>query len=102
MVVGVVTEVARESALNELLYADDLVLMSETIQGLRDKFLKYKEAYESKGLKVNLGKTRIIVSSGITQDGLSKCTVDPCRVNFIYIIIIYIIYINFNFINVCH
>ena len=40
-----------------LLYADDLVVMSETIEGLMSKFLKWKEAFESKGLKVNLGKT---------------------------------------------
>ena len=31
MVVDVVTEFVREGALSELLYADDLVLMSETI-----------------------------------------------------------------------
>ena len=30
--------------LSELLYADDLVLMSETITGLRNKLLELKEA----------------------------------------------------------
>ena len=38
VVVGVVTELAREGALSELLYADDLVLMSATIKGLRNNF----------------------------------------------------------------
>ena len=38
LVVDVVTVFAREGALSELLYADDLVLMSETIKGLRNKF----------------------------------------------------------------
>ena len=52
VVVDVVTEFTR--VLSELLYADDLVLMSETIEGLRNKFLKWKEAFESKGMKVNL------------------------------------------------
>ena len=33
------------------------VLMCETVEGLRNKFLEWKEALESKGLKVNLGKT---------------------------------------------
>ena len=37
LVVDVVTEFAREGALSELLYADDLVLMGETIMGLRNK-----------------------------------------------------------------
>ena len=58
MVVDVVTEFARAGALCELLYADDLVLMSEIIVGLRNKFLEWKEAFESMGLKVNHGKTR--------------------------------------------
>ena len=57
LVVDIVTEFAGEGALSELLYADDLVLMSETIAGLRNKFLKWKEAFESNVLKVNLGET---------------------------------------------
>ena len=48
VVVDVVTEFAREGALSELLYADDLVLMSETIKGFRNKFFKWKEYFESK------------------------------------------------------
>ena len=44
VVVDVVTEFAREDALCELLYSDDLVLMSETIERLRNKFLKLKVA----------------------------------------------------------
>ena len=39
-----------EGALNELLYADDIVLMNETITGLRNKFLKLMEAFESKDI----------------------------------------------------
>ena len=57
--------------LSELLYADDIVLTSETMKGLRDKFLKWKEVFEGRGLKGNFGKTNIMVSSGITKDGLS-------------------------------
>ena len=80
MVVDVVTEFARGDALSGMLYADDLVLMSETIEGLRSKFLKWKEAFESKGLKVNLVKTKVMVSGGITKDGMSISKVDPCGV----------------------
>ena len=54
------------------------VLMSETIERLRDKFLNWKDAFESKGLKVSLKKTKVMVSSVITKDGLSKSKVDPC------------------------
>ena len=35
-----VTKFAIEGAPNELLYSDDLVLMSETIEGLGNQFLK--------------------------------------------------------------
>ena len=40
LVVDVVTEFAREGALSELLHADDLDLLSETIKGLRNKLIK--------------------------------------------------------------
>ena len=63
---------AREGALIELLYADDMVLMSEIIEGLRNKFLKWKEAFESKGLNVSIGKTKVMVSGGITKDACLK------------------------------
>ena len=58
VVVDVVTDLAREGVVKNLLYADDLVLMSEIIEEFRNKFLKCKEAFESKGLKVNPGKPR--------------------------------------------
>ena len=61
--VDVVTEFAREDALSELLYADDLVLMSETMEGLRNKFLRWKEVFEIKGRKVNIGNTKVMVSA---------------------------------------
>ena len=79
VVVDVVTEFAREGALSELLYADDLFLMSDAIEGLRNKFLKWMEI-ESKDLKINLGKTMVMVSGRITMDGISKSMVDPCGV----------------------
>ena len=70
--VDVATELARESVQCELLYAVGLLQMSETIEGLKYKFLKWKEAFESKGMKVDLGKILIMVSRSITKDGLSK------------------------------
>ena len=54
------------AVLSELLHVDDLVLMSETIHGFRNKFIKW-EALESQGLKVNLGKAKVIVSGGFTN-----------------------------------
>ena len=60
----------EESILSELLNANDLVLMSLTIEDLSNKFIKWKMVFGYKGLKVILGKTEVIVSSGITKDGL--------------------------------
>ena len=54
--------------------------MQETIKGLRNTSLKWKETVKSKGLKVNLGKTKVMVSGRITKDGLSKSKTDPCDV----------------------
>ena len=58
VVVDVVTELAKGGALCQLLYIDDLVVMSETIKGLRNKFLIWKGSFE----KVYLGKTKVMVS----------------------------------------
>ena len=66
--------------LSELLYAVDLVVMSETIERLRNKFLKWKEAFESKGLTVHLETMKVMVSGSIALSGLSKSKVDPCMV----------------------
>ena len=52
------------------------VLMRETISGFRDKFVKWSEAFESKGLKANLGKSKVIVSGIIAMGGLSMGKVD--------------------------
>ena len=43
VVADVVTKLARDGVLSELLYADDLELMSEIIKGLRNEFIKWKE-----------------------------------------------------------
>ena len=58
IVVDVVTEHAREGLLNEISYADDLVLMSESMGDLRERFQKWRNALEGKGLKVNVEKLR--------------------------------------------
>ena len=46
IVVDVVTENAREGLMKEVLYADNLVLISETLEGLKKRFLKCRNALE--------------------------------------------------------
>ena len=62
IVVDVITENARRGVVNELLYVDDLVLMRETMDDLKERFWNWKSALESKGTKVNTRKTKVMVS----------------------------------------
>ena len=78
IVVDVVTENAREGLMKEILYADDLVLMSETMEGLKERFQKWRSTLESKGLKVNLGKTKVIVSG--SEGEVIQSKIDPCGI----------------------
>ena len=48
------------------------------MKGLREKFWKWKEAFRSKGLKVNLGKTKVVVSGAESEVSVSK--IDPCGI----------------------
>ena len=43
-------------------YADDLVILAETFEGLMTKIAVWKNGLESKGLKANMGKTRVMIS----------------------------------------
>ena len=46
----------------ELLYAHDLVMISESLKDLKEKLRTWKQGLESKGLKVNVGKTKSMIS----------------------------------------
>ena len=78
IVVDAVTEQARKGLLNEILYADDLVLMRENLEDLRERFQWWRGALESKGMKTNIRKTKIMVSGAEGETVRSK--VDPCGI----------------------
>lgn len=63
----------------ELLYADDLVLIAETMNELVEKFEKWKSGLEDKGLRVNAAKTKVLICS---SEAKSKIEVGrwPCGV----------------------
>ena len=46
-----------------MLYADNLVLMSVTIEELKNKFRKWKKAFESEGMKANYGRIKMMFIS---------------------------------------
>ena len=62
--------------MNKVLYADDLALISKSKENLKEKFLKWKEAFESKGLKVNLKKTKVMLNG--SKGKVLKSKVNPC------------------------
>ena len=63
----------------ELLYADDLVISAETEEGLKMKLNKWKTEMEAKCLRVNMGKTKIMVS-GVNLQTLKGSGEYPCSV----------------------
>ena len=50
----------REGLPWELLYADDLALLAESTGELLVKIERWKEGMERKGLRVNMGKTKVM------------------------------------------
>ena len=77
MVIDVVTENARKGWMEQILYGDDLVLVGETMEELRDNFDEWREAFERKGMSVNLGKTKLMVS-GMEEELLEYSKIDHC------------------------
>ena len=53
--------------INNLRYADDTTLMAESEEELKSLLVKVKEESEKIGLKLNIQKTKIMVSSPITS-----------------------------------
>ena len=53
--------------INNLRYADDTTLMAEREEELKSLLMKVKEETEKVGLKLNIQKTKIMVSGPITS-----------------------------------
>ena len=63
----------------EDLYADDLVIIAESLEECVRRLLTWKEAMEKKGLRVNAGKTKIM-TCGTGLDHLQSSGEFPCAV----------------------
>ena len=66
--IDVIKESARGGLMKEILCADDLVLVSDTIEKPRRRFLNWREAFKTKGLKVHLKKTKVMVSADVKEN----------------------------------
>ena len=64
-----------------MFFADDLVILAETFEGLMTKMLVFKNDLDSEGLQVNMGKTKVMILGRVLHilqtSGKYPCTV--CR-----------------------
>ena len=71
-------KIARRN-INNLRYADDFTLMAESEEDLKSLLMKVKEESEEVGLKLNIQKTKIMVSGPITSWEIDGETVDTVK-----------------------
>ena len=71
-------KIARRN-INNLRYADDNTLMTESEEELKSLLMKVKEESEKAGLKLNIQKTKIIASSPMTSWQIDGDTVKIVR-----------------------
>ena len=69
--------------INNLRYADDIILMAESEEELKSLLMKVKEESEKVGLKLNIQKTKIMASSPITSWQIDGETMETVK-DFIF------------------
>ena len=62
--------------INNLRYADDTTLMSESEEELKSLLMKMKEESEKAGLKLNIQKTKIMASGSISSWQIDRETME--------------------------
>ena len=76
-------KIARRNT-NNFRYADDTTLMAESEEELNSLLMKVKEESENVGLKLNIQKTKIVVSGPITSWQIDGETVETVA-DFIFL-----------------
>ena len=66
------TKLARGDGPWELLYADDLVLTAESKEEVTDMFNRWKEGMEQRGLKINMEKTKSVVTGNKARERIQS------------------------------
>ena len=62
--------------INNLIHADDTILMAESKEELKNFLMKVKEESEKVGLKLNIQKTKIMASGPITSWQIDRETME--------------------------
>ena len=65
--------------INNLRYADNTTLMAQNKEELKSLLMKVKEEHEKVGLKLNIQKTKIMVSGPITSWQIDGETMETVR-----------------------
>ena len=71
--------------INNLRYADDTTLMTESEEELKSLLMKVKEESESVGLKLNIQKTKIMASGPLTSWEIDGETVVETVSDFMFL-----------------
>ena len=71
--------------INNLIYADDTTLMTESEEKLKSLLMKVKGESEKVGLKLNIQKTKIMASSPITSWQINGETVETVADFFFFL-----------------
>jgi len=79
IVMEAISRVFRVALPWELLYADDLAVIAETEEELIKRFNEWKYNVESKGMRVSMNKTKVMIS-GERQKVRQKAVRWPCGV----------------------
>ena len=78
LVMDEATKECRGDEIWEMLYADDLVLTAETREEAERKFLDWRRAMARRGMKVNVAKTKVMVTgkkAEVIRSGRYPCAV---------------------------
>ena len=76
-------KIARRN-INNLRYADDTTLMTESGEELKSLLMKVKVESEKVGLKLNIQKTKIMASGPIPSWEMDGETVETCQTLFFW------------------
>ena len=69
--------------INNLRYADDTTLITESEEELKSLLMKVKEESEKAGLKLNIQKTKVMAPSPITSWQIDGENVETVRFHFL-------------------
>ena len=84
-----VTKEVRNGVPWELGYADDLVLTAELEHDVLEKFVRWRKKLELRGLKVNMEKTKMMVTgrSSTQKINTGKCSCGCCGMGAQYYVL---------------